>query len=52
MNRFFVFKKKYSSTLLTYFVLYDKLVRVSVKDNRGWLKPGEESPSSIGQDAG
>ena len=30
-------------------MLCDKLVRVSVKDNRGWLKPGEESPSSIGQ---
>ena len=46
------FQKKYLSVLLTYTMLCDKLVRVSVKDNRGWLKPGEESPSSIGQDAG
>ena len=44
--------KKYLSVLLTYIMLCDKLVQVSVKDNRGWLKPGEESPSSIGQDAG
>lgn len=37
---------------LTYIFIYDKLNSVSVKDNRGWRRPDEESPSSTGQDAG
>ena len=37
---------------LTYIFIYDKLNSVSVKDNRGWRKLDEESPSSTGQDAG
>lgn len=37
---------------LTYIFIYDKLISVSVKDNRGWRRPDEESPSSTGQDAG